>query len=69
METNQFHNRRSIDTQHQLKRHDFKAEKYENMATLYNGHQTGTLLQNALKTCFKKPKTFRNQNTCHKPSS
>ena len=53
METNQFHNTRSFYT-HQLKRRDFKTEKYGHFSILNKCLSDWTLLQNALETSFKK---------------
>ena len=55
METNQFHNTRSFNT-HQLKRQDFKTEKYGCFSILSKCLSDWNLLQNALKTNFKKMK-------------
>ena len=66
-ETNQFYNTRSFNT-HQLKKRDFKTEKYDHFSILSKCLSDWNLLQNVLKTNFKKiKKSFRNQNTCHKP--
>ena len=51
METNQFHNTRSINT-YQLKRHDFKTEKYDRFVILKKCLSDWNLLQSALKTNF-----------------
>ena len=53
VETNQFHNTRSIVTHQLLKRHDFKTEKYSCVSIL-NKCLSWNLLQNVLKTNFKK---------------
>ena len=53
METNQFYNTRSFNT-HQLKRRDFKTEKYGCFSILSKCLSDWNLLQNALKTNFKK---------------
>ena len=53
METNHFHCIRSFNT-HQLKRRDFKAEKYGRFSILSKPLSDWNLLQNALKTNFKK---------------
>ena len=53
METNQFYNTRSFNT-HQLKRRDFKTEKYGRFSILSKCLSDWNLLQNALKTNFKK---------------
>ena len=55
METNQFHNARSFNT-HQLKRRDFKTKKYGRFSILTTCLSESNLLQNALKTIFKKIK-------------
>ena len=55
METNQFYNRRSFNTHH-LKRRDFKTEKYGRFSILRKFLSDWNLLQNALKTNFKKIK-------------
>ena len=55
METNQFYNTRSFNT-HQLKRRDFKTEKYGCFSILSKCLSDWNLLQNALKTNFKKIK-------------
>ena len=55
METNQFHNTRSFNT-HQLKRRDFKTEKYGRFSILSKCLSDWNLLQNALKTNLKKMK-------------
>ena len=49
METNQFHNSRSFNT-HQLKRRDFKAEKYWRLSIMSKCLSEWNLLQNALRT-------------------
>ena len=54
METNQFHNTRS--NTHQLKRRDFKTEKYGCFSILSKFLSDWNLLQNALKTNFKNIK-------------
>ena len=51
METNQFHNTRSINA-YQLKRHDFKTEKYDRFVILKKRLSDWNLLQSALKTNF-----------------
>ena len=51
METNQFHNTKSINT-YQLKRHDFKTEKYDRFVILNKCLSDWNLLQSALKTNF-----------------
>ena len=51
METNQFYNTRSFNT-HQLKRRDFKTEKYGCFSILSKCLSDWNLLQNALKTNF-----------------
>ena len=53
METDQFHNAISFNT-HQLKRRDFKTEKYGCFSILSKCLSDWNLLQNALKTNFKK---------------
>ena len=53
METNQFYNTRSFNT-HQLKRRDFKTEKYGCFSILSKCLSDWNLLQNALKTNFRK---------------
>ena len=53
METNQLYNTRSFNT-HQLKRRDFKTEKYGCFSKLSKCLSDWNLLQNALKTNFKK---------------
>ena len=55
METNQFYNTRSFNT-HQLKKRDFKTEKYYRFSILSKCLSDWNLLQNALKTNFKKIK-------------
>ena len=55
METNQFHNTSSFNI-HQLKRRDFKTEKYGRFSILSKCLSDWNLLQNALKTNFKKTK-------------
>ena len=55
METNQFYNTRSFNT-HQLKRRDFKTEKYGRFSILSKCLSDWNLLQNALETNFKKIK-------------
>ena len=55
MKTNQFHNTRSINI-HQLKRRDFKTEKYGLFFTLSKCLSDWKLLQYALKLIFKKIK-------------
>ena len=55
METNQFYNTRSFNT-HQLKRRDFKTEKYGCFSILSKCLSDWNLLQNDLKTIFKKVK-------------
>ena len=51
METNQFYNTRSFNT-HQLKRRDFKTEKYGRFSILSKCLSDWNLLQNDLKTNF-----------------
>ena len=53
METNQLYNTRSFNT-HQLKRRDFKTEKYGCFSKLSKCLSDWNLPQNALKTNFKK---------------
>ena len=53
METDQFHNAISFNT-HQLKRRDFKTEKYGCFSILSKCLSDWNLLQNDLKTNFKK---------------
>ena len=53
METNQFYNTRSFNT-HQLKKRDFKTEKYGRFSILSKRLSDWHLLQNDLKTNFKK---------------
>ena len=53
METNQFYNTRSFNT-HQLKRRDFKTEKYGRFSILSKCLSDWNLLQNDLKTNLKK---------------
>ena len=53
METNQLYNTRSFNT-HQLKKRDFKTEKYGCFSKLSKYLSDWNLLQNALKTNFKK---------------
>ena len=53
MESSQFRNRRSFNT-HQLKRRDFKTEKYGRFSILSKCLSDWNLLQNDLKTNFKK---------------
>ena len=55
METNQSYNTRSFNT-HQLKKRDFKTEKYGPFSILRKCLSDWNLLQNALKTNFKKIK-------------
>ena len=55
METNQFYNTRSFNT-HQLKRRDFKTEKYGCFSILSKCLSDWNLLKNASKTNFKKNK-------------
>ena len=53
METNQFYNTRSFN-KHQLKKQDFKTEKYGCFSILSKCLSDWNLLQNDLKTNFKK---------------
>ena len=53
METDQFHNTRSFNT-HQLKRRNFKTEKYGHSSILSKCLSAWNLLQNVFKTNFKK---------------
>ena len=55
MKNNQFHITRSFNT-HQLKRCDFRTEKYGRFCILSKCLSDWNLLQNALKTNFKKIK-------------
>ena len=55
MESSQFRNRRSFNT-HQLKRRDFKTEKYGRFSVLIKCLSDWNLHQNALKTNIKKNK-------------
>ena len=55
METNQFHNKRSFNT-NQLRIRDFKTEKSGHFSILSKCLSDWNLLQNALKTNFKKIK-------------
>ena len=55
IETNQFHSARSFNT-HQLKRRDFKTKIYGRFSILSTCLSESNLLQNALKTNFKKIK-------------
>ena len=55
METNQFYNTRSFNT-HQLKRGDFKTEKYGRFSISSKCLSDWKLLQNSLKTNLKKIK-------------
>ena len=51
METNQFYNTRSFN-KHQLRKRDFKTEKYGRLSILSKCLSDWNLLQNALKTNF-----------------
>ena len=51
METNQFYNTRSFN-KHQLRKRDFKIEKYGRLSILSKCLSDWNLLQNALKTNF-----------------
>ena len=55
MESDQFYNTRSFNT-HQLKKWDFKTEKYGRFSILSTCLSDWNLLQNDLKTNFKKIK-------------
>ena len=55
MDTNQFYNKRSFNT-NQLKKRDFKTEKYGPFSILSQSLSDWNLLQNDLKTNFKKMK-------------
>ena len=55
IETDQFENAISFNT-HQLKRRDFKTEKYGSFSILSKCLSDWNLIQNALKTNFKKVK-------------
>ena len=50
MDTNQFYNTRSLPNTHQLKKQDFKTEKYDRFSILSKCLSDWNLLQNALKT-------------------
>ena len=53
METNQFHNTRSINT-HQLKIRGFKTEKYDRFSILKKCWSDWNVLQNSLELILKK---------------